>query len=70
LSADAHPRNGAVALGAETDMLNANAGALVDLAEVLALADRDARSELEQALSLYERKGNIGHGRAHPITTG
>jgi hypothetical protein len=40
-------------------MLNAHADALRDLAEVLALAGRDARPELEQALALYERKGNL-----------
>ena len=49
----------AVALAAETDMLNAHADALIDLAEVLALAGQDARAELEQALALYERKGNL-----------
>ncbi len=49
----------AVALAAETDMLNAHADALLDLAEVLALAGQDARAELEQALALYERKGNL-----------
>ena len=49
----------AVALGAETDMLNAHADALIDLAEVLALGGRDTRPELERALALYERKGNV-----------
>ncbi|MBA2460725.1 MAG: AAA family ATPase, partial [Actinobacteria bacterium] len=49
----------AVARAEETDMLNAHADALVDLAEVLALAGQDARAELEQALTLYERKGNL-----------
>jgi tetratricopeptide (TPR) repeat protein len=49
----------AVALAAETDMLNAHADALLDLAEVLALVGQDARAELEQALALYERKGNL-----------
>jgi class 3 adenylate cyclase len=49
----------AVALAAETDMLNAHADALVDLAEVLTLAGKDGRGELEQALALYERKGNL-----------
>jgi tetratricopeptide (TPR) repeat protein len=49
----------AVALAAETDMLNVHADALLDLAEVLALAGQDARAELEQALALYERKGNL-----------
>jgi hypothetical protein len=41
------------------DMLNAHADALVDLAEVLTRAGGDARLELEQALALYERKGNL-----------
>ncbi|MGH3017192.1 MAG: AAA family ATPase [Gaiellaceae bacterium] len=49
----------AVALGTETDMLNMHADALLDLADVLALAGKDARSELEQALALYELKGNL-----------
>ncbi len=40
-------------------MLNAHADALIDLAEVLTLAGKDARPELEQALALYERKGNL-----------
>jgi hypothetical protein len=48
-----------VALAEETDMLNAHADALIDLAEVLVLARQDARAELEQALALYERKGNL-----------
>jgi tetratricopeptide (TPR) repeat protein len=49
----------AVALGAQTDLLNAHADALLDLAEVLELAGRDPRPELEHALALYERKGNL-----------
>jgi class 3 adenylate cyclase/tetratricopeptide (TPR) repeat protein len=49
----------AVTLGAETDMRNAHAGALLDLAEVLELAGRDPRPELERALALYEQKGNL-----------
>ena len=49
----------AVDIAAETDMLNAHADALVELADVLALAGRNARAELEQALALYERKGNL-----------
>ena len=49
----------AVALAEETDTLSAHGDALVDLAEVLALAGRDPRAELEQALALYERKGNL-----------
>jgi hypothetical protein len=35
------------------------ADALIDLAEVLALADQDARAELNRALTLHERKGNL-----------
>jgi class 3 adenylate cyclase/tetratricopeptide (TPR) repeat protein len=49
----------ALAIAAETDMPNAHADALVDLAEVLTLAGPDLRAELEQALALYERKGNL-----------
>ena len=49
----------AVALAEETDILNAHADALVDLAEVLALAGHDASSELDRALARYERKGNL-----------
>ena len=40
-------------------MPNAHGDALLDLAEVLALAWKDARPELEHALALYERKGNL-----------
>jgi tetratricopeptide (TPR) repeat protein len=49
----------AVGLAAETDLLNAHGDALLDLAEVLGLAGKDATPELEQALELYERKGNV-----------
>jgi hypothetical protein len=49
---------GAVAFAEETDMLNAPADALIDFAEVLALAGQDAEAEPEQALAHYERKGN------------
>ena len=49
----------AVALAEESDMLNAHADALLDLAEVLTLASQDARPELDRALALYERKGNL-----------
>ncbi len=49
----------AVALAEQTDMLSAHGDALMDLAEVLALAGKDPRAELEQALALYERKGNL-----------
>jgi class 3 adenylate cyclase/tetratricopeptide (TPR) repeat protein len=49
----------AVALAEETDMLNAHADALLDLAEVLALASKGARVVLGEALALYEQKGNL-----------
>jgi tetratricopeptide (TPR) repeat protein len=49
----------AVTLGEETDMLNAHADALIDLAQVLVLAGQDAQAELDRALGLYERKGNL-----------
>jgi tetratricopeptide (TPR) repeat protein len=48
-------------LAARTDALNQHAKALVDLAEVLQAGGRplEARTEVEQALELYERKGNL-----------
>jgi class 3 adenylate cyclase len=51
----------AVALGAETDQLNAQSEAYSDLAEVLALAGKplEVAAALEQALERYERKGNL-----------
>jgi tetratricopeptide (TPR) repeat protein len=51
----------AVAIGDETSMLEAQASAHADLAEVLvaAGADVDAAVELEQALMRHERKGNL-----------
>ena len=50
----------AVDLGQRTDMLNWHARALADLAQVFVLRGRtdDAVPMLEQALALYERKGN------------
>jgi class 3 adenylate cyclase/predicted ATPase len=50
----------AVAIGEETDMLDAQGDAYADLAEVLSLAGRpkEAIEALEQALACYERKGN------------
>ena len=50
----------AVAISEDTDFLNGQADANVDLAEVLELADRrdEAAIALEQAVALYERKGN------------
>jgi class 3 adenylate cyclase/tetratricopeptide (TPR) repeat protein len=51
----------AVALGNDTDMLNWQGHALADLSEVYVLAGRheEAMPPLEQALALYERKGNL-----------
>jgi hypothetical protein len=42
-------------------MLNWQGSALADLGEVLALEERleDARAQLEQALALFEQKGNL-----------
>jgi tetratricopeptide (TPR) repeat protein len=55
-----HARD-AVSLGEQTDMLNGRGSALADLAEVLALAGQraDAAVELDRAIVLYERKGNV-----------
>ena len=51
----------AVALGAGTDKIDWQGGSYVDLSEVLCLAGRrtEAAAALEQALSLFERKGNL-----------
>jgi tetratricopeptide (TPR) repeat protein len=51
----------AVALGARTDMLNLQAVAALDLAEVLELGGRPdaATDEVARALALFERKGNL-----------
>jgi tetratricopeptide (TPR) repeat protein len=51
----------AVALGDETEMLNAQGDAYSDLGEVLALAGKpdETVDALERALALYERKGNL-----------
>jgi len=51
----------AVAFAAESDFLDSHGDALVDLAEVLRLADRpqEAATALDQAVQLYERKGNV-----------
>jgi hypothetical protein len=50
-----------VAIGEETDLLDAQGDTYADLGEVLSLADRaqEAASALEQALDRYERKGNL-----------
>jgi tetratricopeptide (TPR) repeat protein len=55
----------AVALAASTDLLSQHADALLDLAHVLAAADRvpDAHAAATQALDLYQRKGNLPGAR-------
>ena len=51
----------ATELSAQTDYLNHHAEALADFADVLELAGRreEAAAAMEQALELYERKGNL-----------
>ncbi len=51
----------AVELGADSDMLAMQAGALLDLARVLRLAGRDAEAAplARRALALAERKGHV-----------
>ena len=55
-----------MALAEDTDMLNFHADALTHSAEVGALAGRAdvAREQLEQALALYQQKGNLVAGAA------
>jgi tetratricopeptide (TPR) repeat protein len=58
----------AVSLAGETDMVNWQARALADLAEAYVARESldEARAKLEQAISLFERKGNAvaaGHTR-------
>jgi DNA-binding SARP family transcriptional activator len=55
----------AVALAAQTDMVNQHADALLDLAHVLATSDRfaEAQAAAAQALDLYQRKGNLPGAR-------
>jgi class 3 adenylate cyclase/tetratricopeptide (TPR) repeat protein len=60
----------AVAFAAESDFLEAHGDALRDLAEVHRLSGStdDARAALEQALQLYEQKGNVvSAGRARAL---
>jgi len=51
----------AVEVGRKTDSINVQGDVVMDLAEVLVLGgrERDAREAVEDALSLYERKGNV-----------
>jgi tetratricopeptide (TPR) repeat protein len=51
----------AIAIGQDTDMLDAQGDTYADLAEVLLLAGKpdEAAAALEQALERYERKGNL-----------
>jgi class 3 adenylate cyclase/tetratricopeptide (TPR) repeat protein len=63
----------AVALSDPTDMLEAKADALVDLAEVLAAADRrpEAAETLARAEALYAEKGHlVGVARAQSLLDG
>ncbi|MGH3144016.1 MAG: tetratricopeptide repeat protein, partial [Gaiellales bacterium] len=55
----------AVALAEQTDGLNSQGRALMDLAEVLELAGRagEAQPVVEQALHLFEQKGNAVSAR-------
>ena len=55
----------AVDLAEQTDFLNFNADSLLDLAEVLQLAGRDAEAvaHVERAGALFERKGNIASAK-------
>jgi tetratricopeptide (TPR) repeat protein len=64
---------GAVALAEQTDGLNSQGRALMDLAEVLRLAGRagEAPPVVEQALDLFERKGNVvSAGKARSAMSG
>ena len=51
----------AVEIASATDFLEDRAKALADLAEVLGIADRpeESRVALEEAVQLYEAKGNV-----------
>ncbi|MDQ3874061.1 MAG: hypothetical protein M3322_00720, partial [Actinomycetota bacterium] len=53
--------NASVAMASETDALVSHADALVALAEVLRLAGRrdEARGAAQEAIQLYEEKGNV-----------
>ncbi|MGH2995389.1 MAG: AAA family ATPase [Gaiellaceae bacterium] len=56
----------ATELAARTDFLDAHAKALADLAEVLRLAGRpeESAAAVEEAIRLYEEKGNVAAARA------
>jgi DNA-binding SARP family transcriptional activator len=62
--AEALAREG-VALAADSEFVVAHADVLLDLAEVLELADRpeEARGAATEAVSIYERKGNVAGAR-------
>jgi tetratricopeptide (TPR) repeat protein len=60
----------AVAIVTQTDWLNLRGDALLDLAEVLDLAERldEAAPVIAEALGLYEQKGNVvSAGKAHEL---
>jgi hypothetical protein len=59
-----------VKIGRKADNIDWQGGVLMDLSEVLRLAGRPhgAREAVEEALSLYRRKGNVvSAGRARAI---
>jgi hypothetical protein len=60
LNEDAVSRE-ATTLAERTDFIDLHASALSDLAEVLRLANRpkEARAALEDAIRIYEEKGNV-----------
>jgi tetratricopeptide (TPR) repeat protein len=51
----------AVTIASATDVLDVRAQALADLAEVLRLSERpqEARALVEEAIRLYDQKGNV-----------
>jgi class 3 adenylate cyclase/tetratricopeptide (TPR) repeat protein len=63
----------AVAIVTQTDWLNLRGDALLDLAEVLDLAERldEGAPVIAEALRLYEQKGNVvSAGKAHELLAG
>ena len=55
-----------MALGADSEFVVLHADVLLDLAEVLDLAGREVEAEAarDEAVSLYERKGNLAAARS------
>jgi tetratricopeptide (TPR) repeat protein len=56
-----HLIRGAVGLAEQTNLLEIRGDTIVDLAEILSLAGRpaEAAAALDEAVALYERKGNV-----------